>query len=80
MTLSLNYLGGLIWFSFLPCQQSLNPAPEVFVTPIHRVPKERKDAASVWSQDITQDGFKIMLREVTNFSGKHKLIRVVSAL
>ncbi|CAH3038596.1 unnamed protein product, partial [Porites lobata] len=39
-------------------------------------PEERKDAASVWSQDITQDGFKIMLREVTNFSGKHKLIRV----
>jgi len=60
------------------CQQRLKPAPEVFVTPIHRFPQERKNAASVWTEDASSSGFKIFLREVTNFSGVHKHIRVVS--
>jgi len=51
----------------------------VFVTPVHSVPNQRKDAASVWSEDVTAFGFKICLREVTNFSGGHADIRVVSA-
>ncbi|XP_078374513.1 uncharacterized protein LOC144658064 [Oculina patagonica] len=54
----------------------LKPAPEVFVTAIHSIPQERKDAASAWSEDVTTLGFKIFLREVTNFSGGHKNIRV----
>lgn len=72
----------VFFLTLLPssCQQSLHPAPEVFVTPIHRFPKERKNAASVWSEDVTSAGFKIYLREVTNFSGGHKHIRVVSTL
>jgi len=51
----------------------------VFVTPVHSIPNQRKDAASVWSEDVTTFGFKIYLREVTNFSGGHANIRVVSA-
>ncbi|XP_020628189.1 uncharacterized protein LOC110065395, partial [Orbicella faveolata] len=58
----------------------LNPVPEVFVTPVHSTPHQRKDAASVWSEDVTTFGFKLYLREVTNFSGGHANIRVVSLL
>lgn len=61
-------------------EQILNPVPEVFVTPIHRFPQERKNAASVWSENVTSRGFKIFLRELINFSGGHKHIRVVSTL
>lgn len=65
-----------LFFSF----QELNPVPEVFVTPVHGTPHQRKDAASVWSEDVTTFGFKLYLREVTNFSGGHANIRVVSLL
>ncbi|KAJ7393390.1 hypothetical protein OS493_006362 [Desmophyllum pertusum] len=54
----------------------LNPVPEVFVTPIHSIPQDRQDAASVWSEDVASSGFKLSLREVTNFSGGHRNIRV----
>jgi len=64
------------FFSF----QELKPVPEVFVTPVHSISHQRKDAASVWSEDVTTFGFKIYLREVTNFSGGHANIRVVSLL
>lgn len=60
--------------------QELKPVPEVFVTPMHSIPQQRKDAASVWSEDVTTSGFKLNLREVTNFSGGHKNIRVVRSL
>lgn len=48
------------------------------MTPIHSIPQDRQDAASVWSEDVTSSGFKLSLREVTNFSGGHRNIRVVS--
>ena len=54
--------------------------PEVFVTPVHSIPHQRKDAASIWSEDVQSFGFKLYLREVTNFSGGHANIRVVSSL
>lgn len=60
--------------------QELKPVPEVFVTPMHSIPQQRKDAASVWSEDVTTSGFKLNLREVKNFSGGHKNIRVVRSL
>ncbi|KAK2556577.1 hypothetical protein P5673_021490, partial [Acropora cervicornis] len=55
---------------------TLSRAPEVFVTAIHRYPRDRKSAASVWTEDVNSVGFKIFLRELTNFSGEHKHIRV----
>ena len=58
--------------------EELHLVPEVFVTPVHSIPHQRKDAASVWSRDVTTVGFKLYLREVTNFSGGHANIRVVS--
>lgn len=60
--------------------EELHLVPEVFVTPVHSIPHQRKDAASVWSRDVTTMGFKLYLREVTNFSGGHANIRVVSLL
>ncbi|XP_068753660.1 uncharacterized protein [Montipora capricornis] len=45
---------------------------EVFVTPIHRHPWERKSAASIWTEDVSGARFKIFLRELTNFNGGHK--------
>lgn len=66
---------------FIFCSfQELNPVPEVFVTPVHSIPHQRKDAASIWSEDVESFGFTLYLREVTNFSGGHANIRVVSSL
>ena len=60
--------------------KELHSVPEVFVTPVHSIPHQRKDAASVWSRDVTTIGFELYLREVINFSGGHANIRVVSLL
>jgi len=66
---------------FIFCSfQELNPVPEVFVTPVHSIPHQRKDAASIWSEDVESFGFTLYLREVTNFSGGHANIRVVRSL
>ena len=54
--------------------------PEVFVTPIHQHPRDRKSAASIWTEDVSGAGFKIFLRELTNFSGGHKGVVVVRTL
>ncbi|KAK2556579.1 hypothetical protein P5673_021492 [Acropora cervicornis] len=54
----------------------LSRVPEVFVTPIHRNPRDRKTATSIWTENVSSVGFKIFLRELTNFSGGHKHVRV----
>lgn len=38
------------------------------------------DAALIWTEDATKDSFKVCLREMQNFDGKHEDITVVSSL
>ena len=54
-----------------------NP-PNVFVTSVHTTPQNKHDATSVWVEDITNIGFKACLRELKNFDGMHRDVRVVS--
>ena len=35
------------------------------------------DAALIWTEDVTKDSFKVCLRELQNFDGKHEDIIVV---
>ena len=35
------------------------------------------DAALIWTEDVTKDSFKVCLRELQNFDGKHEDISVV---
>ena len=35
------------------------------------------DAALIWTEDVTKDSFKVCLRELQNFDGKHEDINVV---
>ena len=38
----------------------------------------KRDAASVWIEDVTQSSCKVCLRELQNYAGSHKDISVVS--
>ncbi|KAK3697874.1 hypothetical protein QZH41_010710, partial [Actinostola sp. cb2023] len=50
--------------------------PYVYVTPVHSVVRNKRDAASVWAEDVTVSGFSICLRELKNFDGVHTSITV----
>lgn len=38
---------------------------------------KKYDAALIWTEDVTKDSFKVCLREMQNFDGKHEDIYVV---
>ena len=52
--------------------------PSVFVTAKHYNPGLKRDAASVWIEDVTQSFCKVCLRELQNYAGSHQDIVVVS--
>ena len=49
----------------------------MFVTVAHHHAGLKRDAASVWLEDISQSSFKICLRELQNYAGSHEDIYVV---
>ena len=49
-----------------------------FATPSHQFPERPLDAMAVWVEELTEDSFKICLREVKIFDGLHKGITIVS--
>ena len=51
--------------------------PSVFVTVAHHHAGLKRDAASIWLEDITRSSFKICLRELQNYAGSHEDIYVV---
>ena len=53
--------------------------PSVFVTAAHHHAGLKRDAASVWIDDVTQSSFKVCLRELQNYAGSHEDLHVVSA-
>ena len=40
----------------------------------------KRDAASIWLEDITRSSFKICLRELQNYAGSHEYIYVVCSI
>ena len=52
--------------------------PSVFVTAAHHHAGLKRDAASVWIEDLTQSSFKVCLRELQNYAGSHDDVYVVS--
>ena len=59
--------------------------PHVFVTAVHKHDPlnsnsgNKHDAAIVWAEDVTKQGFRACLRELKNFDGIHKNVQVVSS-
>ena len=51
--------------------------PSVFVTVAHHHAGLKRDAASIWLEDVTRSSFKICLRELQNYAGSHEDIYVV---
>ena len=60
--------------------QLFSKPPNVFATSVHTTAQNKHDATSVWVEDITNIGFKACLRELKNFDGLHKDVRVVGEL
>ena len=54
--------------------------PSVFVTAAHHHAGLKRDAASVWIEDVTQSSFKVCLRELQNYAGSHEDVYIVSII
>jgi len=50
--------------------------PSVFVTAAHHRAGLKRDAASVWIEDVTKSSFKVCLRELQNYAGSHEDVHV----
>jgi len=72
------------WWSGTNCadvnfpKDKFKKAPLVLVTSEHLRTGKEYDAALIWTEDVTKDSFKVCLRELQNFDGKHQDINVVS--
>ena len=64
-------------FFFFLLQDKFKEAPVVLVTSEHLRTGKEYDAALIWTEDVTKDSFKVCLRELQNFDGKHEDINVV---
>ena len=58
-------------------QNKFKDGPVVLVTAEHLRTGKEYDAAVIWTEDVTKDSFKVCLRELQNFDGKHEDISVV---
>ena len=63
---------------FFPYLKRFATPPIVLATPSHQFPERPQDAMAVWVEELTEDSFKICLREVKIFDGLHKGITIVS--
>ena len=50
------------------------------MTVAHHHAGMKRDAASIWLEDITRSSFKICLRELQNYAGSHEDIYVVCSI
>ena len=62
---------------FYLIQDKFKEDPVVLVTSEHLRTGKEYDAALIWTEDATKDSFKVCLREMQNFDGKHEDIDVV---
>jgi len=58
-------------------QNKFKDEPVVLITAEHLRTGKEYDAALIWTEDVTKDSFKVCLRELQNFDGKHENINVV---
>ena len=63
---------------FFPYLKRFATPPIVLATASHQFPERPQDAMAVWVEELTEDSFKICLREVKIFDGLHKGITIVS--
>ena len=54
--------------------------PSVFVTVAHHHAGLKRDAASIWLENISLSSFKLCLRELQNYAGSHEDIYVVRSI
>lgn len=66
-----------ILFLSLSCQDIFKEYPVTLVTAEHTRSGKEYDAALIWTEDATKASFKVCLREMQNFDGKHEEIYVV---
>ena len=59
-------------------QRKFSVKPSVFVTSKHYNPGLKRDAASVWIEDVTKSSCTVCMRELQNYAGSHRDIFVVS--
>ena len=60
--------------------QRFASVPKVLATVRHAGSRRPQDAMNTWIEELQEDHFRLCLREVKTFDGKHKNIRVVSVL
>ena len=65
------------FISFLSSLKRFATPPIVLATASHQFPERPQDAMAVWVEDLTEDSFKICLREIKIFEGLHKGITIV---
>lgn len=61
-------------------QRKFSTMPSVFVTAVHQNPGLKRDAASLWIENVTHSSFSVCLRELQNYAGSHEDILVVSVI
>ena len=61
-------------------QNKFKETPVVLVTAEHLRTGKEYDASLIWTEDPNKDSFKVCLREMQNFDGKHEDINVVRTL
>ncbi len=59
-------------------QGKFSVIPSVFVTAEHNRAGLKRDAASVWIEDVKSSEFQVCLRELQNYAGSHFDVSVVS--
>lgn len=69
---------GFISFCFIGFQKSFDSPPYVLVTAEHSKRSVKHDAATVWVENVLGNIFSVCVRELQNFDGQHKDIKVVS--
>ena len=75
---TLNFTGHAKWLLIFPILQEKFPeAPVVLVTSEHLRTGKEYDSSLLWTEDVGKLLFKVCLRELQNFDGKHEDISVV---
>ncbi|XP_073252205.1 uncharacterized protein [Porites lutea] len=68
------------WWTGTTCKTvnfpSFSKEPSVFATVAHHHAGLKRDAASIWLEDISLSSFKLCLRELQNYAGSHEDIYV----
>ena len=70
------------WLTGTTCTQvnlamTFASPPNVLATLRHSVPGVRRDAATLWANDVGTQSFSLCVRELQNFDGAHENVSIV---